>query len=292
MTQISASIQFGLDHLSVGATQSIGSWGPAALAGLAAGIGGTFVAFSAMKKSTSESTSAVTPTEVANSSQTHEVLALRADSDRLQADLNSALDERDAARSALAEYLEAHPQAGSFDRKFDDATAPFSGLDSTLADPTDPQLLADPETSLFSEAYFKVALDARIASARRHLRPVAVALLEVTEGNGGPGSPEADASRVTASIRQTLRDADTACRMADGSFALILEDTPENGAVWTVERIRRNLTSRHGQHTMWAGVACYPAHAFSTDEILDQATAALESAREWKQDRIEVATAE
>ncbi len=43
---------------------------------------------------------------------------------------------------------------------------------------------------------------------------------------------------------------------------------------------------------MWAGVACYPAHAFSTDELLDQASPALDAAREWKQDRIEVATAE
>ena len=117
-------------------------------------------------------------------------------------------------------------------------------------------------------------------------------MLEVVEGPGLPGATEADATKVTGSIRQTLRDADTACRMTDGCFALILEDTPENGAVWTVERIRRNLTSRFGQHTMWAGVACYPAHAFSTDELLDQASLALESAREWNQDRIEVATAD
>jgi diguanylate cyclase (GGDEF)-like protein len=116
--------------------------------------------------------------------------------------------------------------------------------------------------------------------------------MQVAEGSGGIGAQAADPIKVTGSIRQTLRDADTACRMSDGCFALILEDTPENGAVWTVERIRRNLTSRHGLHTLWAGVACYPAHAFSTDELLDQASLALDAAREWKQDRIEVATAE
>ena len=62
--------------------------------------------------------------------------------------------------------------------------------------------------------------------------------------------------------------------------------------MWTVERVRRNLVSRFGSHTMWAGVACYPAHAFSTDELVTQARTALESAREWKQDRIEVAISE
>jgi two-component system cell cycle response regulator len=193
-------------------------------------------------------------------------------------------------QQSLADLIAAQPPAGSFDRKLDTtAGEPLTraGHHST----TDTRLLADPETNLFSEAYFRVALDARIASARRHLRPVAVALMEVAEGPGH-GSPDADAIKVTGAIRQTLRDADTACRMSDGCFALILEDTPENGAVWTVERIRRNLTSRHGQHTLWAGVACYPAHAFSTDELLDQASLALDAAREWKQDRIEVATAE
>lgn len=205
--------------------------------------------------------------------------------------LSEERSQHDATRQSLADYLAEQPPAGSFDRKLNDTETPL-GSSRPVSNPTDVRLLADPETNLFSEAYFRVALDARIASARRHLRPVAVALVEVVEGAGMPGSPEADATKVTGSIRQTLRDADTACRMADGCFALILEDTPENGAVWTVERIRRNLTSRFGQHTMWAGVACYPAHAFSTDELLDQASLALESAREWKQDRIEVATAE
>ncbi|MHB1139607.1 MAG: GGDEF domain-containing protein [Microthrixaceae bacterium] len=151
--------------------------------------------------------------------------------------------------------------------------------------------LTDADSQLFSEAYFRVALDARIASARRHLRPVAIALIDVNEGMASSSSP-APPSRAAESIRQTVRDADTACRLADGTFAIILEDTPENGAVWTVERVRRNLVSRFGNHTMWAGVACYPAHAFSTDELLDQARQALASAKEWKQDRIEVAIAE
>jgi GGDEF domain-containing protein len=152
--------------------------------------------------------------------------------------------------------------------------------------------LTDPSSQLFSEAYFRVALQSRLASARRHLRPVAVCLLEVAEGQpDGPPAP-APAPRVAEAIRETLREADIACRLDDGAFAVILEDTPENGAVWTIERVRRNLVSRFGSHTMWAGVACYPAHAFSAEELLDQARAALESAQEWKQDRIEVAVAE
>ncbi|MFZ4518412.1 MAG: GGDEF domain-containing protein [Microthrixaceae bacterium] len=152
--------------------------------------------------------------------------------------------------------------------------------------------LTDPESQLFSEAYFHVALGSRLASARRHLRPVAVALVQVAEGLAAEGTADAPPARIAESIRETVREADIACRLDDGTFAVILEDTPENGAVWTVERIRRNLVSRFGSHTMWAGVACYPAHAFGTDELVDQARGALVAAQEWKQDRIEVAISE
>ena len=48
---------------------------------------------------------------------------------------------------------------------------------------------------------------------------------------------------------------------------MLLEDTPENGAVWTVERLRRRMADQHPDLTMWAGVACYPAHAFDAGEI-------------------------
>lgn len=151
--------------------------------------------------------------------------------------------------------------------------------------------ITDPVTSLFSEAYMRVALESRLAAARRHLRPVALIVMQATEGLPGGDSIPASPERVADAIRSTIRDADTACRLDDGTFSVILEDTPENGAVWTVERIRRNLVSRAGHHTMWAGVACYPAHAFDGDTLMNQACTALLSARDWNQDRIEVATA-
>lgn len=155
----------------------------------------------------------------------------------------------------------------------------------------DLETLTDAQTGLFSESFFNVALESRVAAARRHLRPVAVVLLEVVEGLPAGEPTEADASIVAQSITVTLREADTACRLRNGYFALLLEDTPENGAIWTVERIRRQLLGLRSGQTLWAGVACYPAHAFGTDELMSAAETALEGAREWRQDRIEVASA-
>jgi GGDEF domain-containing protein len=152
--------------------------------------------------------------------------------------------------------------------------------------------LTDGATGLFSEGYFTVALDARIAAARRQLEPVAVVLMEVIEGLDSGLPRPANPKVVAECITTTIREADTACRLLDGGYALLLEDTAENGAIWTVERIRRRVTSHSPGLTMWAGVACYPAHGFTTDEILDRADNALDMAREWRQDRIEVANSD
>lgn len=152
--------------------------------------------------------------------------------------------------------------------------------------------LTDPVTGLFSEEYLVVALEGRLASARRHLRPVAVALMQITQGLPDTGSRRADPQVVAGAITETVRDSDIACRLSDDTFGVILEDTPENGAVWTVERIRRNLVSTSGHHTLWAGVACYPAHAFDAGELMAQVHVALDVAKEWNQDRIEVAIAD
>lgn len=203
---------------------------------------------------------------------------------------HDTLSEMARLRSQL---VDAHERIADLESRLAAAAqaAGGSGAAKRPSDASDQSLLLDDESKLFSEAYFNVALDARLAAAKRHLRPVAVALLDVSEGPGTSRAP-APATRGADAIRQTLRDADTACRLGDGTFALILEDTPENGAVWTVERIRRNLVSRFGTHTMWAGVACYPAHAFSAEELLSQCREALNSAKDWNQDRIEVAIAE
>jgi len=150
--------------------------------------------------------------------------------------------------------------------------------------------LTDAATGLFSEEYFLVAVDARIAAARRHLRPVGVVMLEVVEGLRTEQPQPADPAMVAETVNATLRDADTACRMRDGRFALVLEDTSENGAIWTVERIRRSLNEQKQNLTLRAGIACYPAHAFGAAELLTRANDALTSARDWQQDRIEVAT--
>lgn len=144
--------------------------------------------------------------------------------------------------------------------------------------------LHDAESGLLNEAYFRAALPNRVATARRVLRPISIVLVRVDHD---------DIARVVGvAMLEALRESDTACRLDDGGFALILEDTPENGAVWTMERIRRLLHEQGNEVIVWAGVASYPAHALEAAELLVLAERALADASQWSQSRIEVALPE
>ena len=152
----------------------------------------------------------------------------------------------------------------------------------------DPSLL-DPASGLFAQPFFLAALSWRVIACRRVLRPLAFAQLEVVDGlPDGPAVPS-DPRVVTAMIKATLRTSDVASRLHDGTYGLMLEDTPEDGAVWAIERVRRSLEARPGSRVLRAGVACYPGQAMTPRDMLVGAQRALASAREWPQDRIEVA---
>jgi diguanylate cyclase (GGDEF)-like protein len=194
-----------------------------------------------------------------------------AESDQMAARAARFEAEALAAKTTLAETM----RADALRRQTVGAATEYDGV-------------TDAETGLFNEPFFMCTLDKRVSTARRGLRPLASVLVDVVTDIESHDRPPA--KLVAGVLIDTLRDADTACRLDDGTFAMVLEDTPENGAVWTVERLRRCLGERVPGATLWAGVACYPAHAFDAEQILTRATGALKLAHEWRQDRIEVAT--
>jgi diguanylate cyclase (GGDEF)-like protein len=139
--------------------------------------------------------------------------------------------------------------------------------------------LVDGETTLPDRHFFDLAVDGRVAAARRHLWPVAVVLLEI-------GLEDADARHrrdavvsFTALMRRTLREADVACRLGPTTFGLVLEDTSEEGGVWTAERLQIALARDPARiKTLAAGVASYPTHGLRADEVLARAREALQRA--------------
>jgi len=151
----------------------------------------------------------------------------------------------------------------------------------------------DPETGLLGEHYFELALEHRIAAARRQLQPVALLMLAL-DADGTTEKGRHDVTIAFADIlRDTLRESDTVCRIGVASFAVVLEDTSEAGAVWAAERLRTALVrQRDALVRLAAGVAAYPTHALEADQVLQRAKGALESARASGSSRVEVASAD
>jgi GGDEF domain-containing protein len=132
----------------------------------------------------------------------------------------------------------------------------------------------DPDTGLPDGRFFEVALESRISAARRHLWPVTVVLLEFTPH---PHHRLTDAlAAFTVLVRQTLREADVACRIAPRTFALLLEDTTEAGGVWAAARLQVALAKDAiGAEGLAAGVASYPTHGLQATEVLARSRSAL-----------------
>lgn len=138
--------------------------------------------------------------------------------------------------------------------------------------------LLDDETGLPDARYFDLALEGRVAAARRHLWPVSVVLVEVgLDADCETGRPRAEALGGFADlVRRTLRECDIACRTGPTGFAIVLEDTAEEGGVWVAERLQVALARDMAKvRRMAAGVASYPTHGLEAGEVLVRAQAAL-----------------
>ncbi len=147
------------------------------------------------------------------------------------------------------------------------------------------------DTGLLAEQFLVTTLRGRVAVARRALRPLSVVCFEVLELHDGAVVAPIPMVDVATILRHTLRESDVAGRFEDDAYVCILEDTGEDGAVWTAERLRRNLAEGGDERRFRAGVASYPTHGLEAEELEAKARAALAAARDWTQDRIEVAGA-
>lgn len=152
--------------------------------------------------------------------------------------------------------------------------------------------LVDPLTGMLDHRYFTVALERRVAASRRKLAPFSLVIVQLS-----PEDPrrhrigEQSMKVLAAVVRAVLREADTGCRIDDHSFGILLEDTPEAGAVWATERVRAGFfaTTFRGNVKLAAGVAAYPAHSLEADRLLAAARAAVTRSRRAGEESIEIA---
>ncbi len=155
--------------------------------------------------------------------------------------------------------------------------------------------ILDPVSGLPDRRFFTIALDRKVALARRTLKPLAVGLFQIDNYSSFAPYLRDHAVRVLSRVVQnTMRDSDTVCHIDEALIAVVLDDTSDTGAVWAADRIRRALLDTPAKDivTMSAGLACYPSHAMDAKALLEESNQALAAARSVGPGRIEVAKAE
>lgn len=173
------------------------------------------------------------------------------------------------------------------------ATAPNApAAPAPVAAPAAGAELVDALTGMLDHRYFTVALERRVAASRRKLAPFSLVIVQLSPEDPRRHRVGEQSMKVLAAVvRAVLREADTGCRIDDHSFGILLEDTPEAGAVWATERVRAGFfaTTFRGNVKLAAGVAAYPAHSLEADRLLAAARAAVARSRRAGEESIEIA---
>lgn len=98
--------------------------------------------------------------------------------------------------------------------------------------------ITDPETGLFSSAFFQHHLDAQIALASD--RGEALSIIVLRDPANDPLSCD-ERARISGLILSTLRETDTPAALPDGSFAISLPATAYKGAAHICDRLFRQM---------------------------------------------------
>jgi diguanylate cyclase (GGDEF)-like protein len=156
-------------------------------------------------------------------------------------------------------------------------------------------------TELLNRRGFDEIFDIELERARRSDTPLSLLLGDLDHfkrlnDEHGHAAGDAELRRVARTLRVAKRRFDVAARMGGEEFALLAPDTDEQGALTLAERMRSevDLGSGHGDRTLTIsfGVATFPLHGESAEDLLRAADQALYSAKRGGRNRSVVSDAE
>src|SRR5262249_49194339 len=151
----------------------------------------------------------------------------------------------------------------------------------------------DDLTHLFNGRYLDLALRREIKRGRRDQTPVAVIFLDldgVKKINDAHGHLMGSRALVEVGevLRASVREIDIVCRYGGDEFTVVLPQTSAAGAAIIAERIRLNVEARtflaemghEVRLTASFGVASYPEHGQSREELIQKADRAMYEIKE------------
>lgn len=162
-----------------------------------------------------------------------------------------------------------------------------------LADHLHDQAMRDGLTGLFNRRYMEESLLREIRNAQRNQSPIAIIMLDIDHfkrfnDSFGHAAGDALLRGIGAMLQTEMRGGDLACRYGGEEFTVILPDTGLAQAFEVAEKLRQKTRrlriqlngAEVGEVTISLGVAAYPEHGASWEDVLHAADMALLQAKQ------------
>jgi len=197
--------------------------------------------------------------------------------------------------AAIAAKTEAHE--GTIASLGEMAAMAIAGLH--LRQKLESQSIRDSLTGLFNRSFMEVALEREMHRAERRDKELALMMVDVDhfkQFNDSFGHEAGDVvlREVAECLRVSVRNEDVVCRFGGEEFVIILPETEAPVALERAELLRQTVSDLvlryHGQPlrqvTISIGMAIFPRHANTTDELLRCADRALYAAKHRGRNRV------
>jgi diguanylate cyclase (GGDEF)-like protein/PAS domain S-box-containing protein len=171
-----------------------------------------------------------------------------------------------------------------------------------LRDALREQSIRDPLTELYNRRYMEEALNQQLSRVTRQLHPLGLIMIDIDHFKNfndtyGHAAGDALLRELGRLLQSHIRGGDVACRYGGEEFLIIMPDASLEAAHQRAKQLqeeaKRLRVQNAGQSlegiTLSLGVAIYPEHGRSLDNVLRAADAALYRAKQEGRDRVAVA---
>jgi diguanylate cyclase (GGDEF)-like protein len=151
-------------------------------------------------------------------------------------------------------------------------------------------------TGIFNRRFFEMRILEELERARRHHLALAIMMIDL-DGfkslNDEFGHLLGDEAlrQMAAIFSEQMRKADVVCRFGGDEFAVLLPETNGQNALRAAEKLRRTVAGWAfpgvpRPMTVSVGIACFPEHGGSRDELIKSADDALYRAKQEGRNRV------